>query len=84
MLPRFNCVLEMRTLSCVCVCNTEGKVQNRPRIVEVLFLTNSLKLVTGEELVLEVTEKRKKPEAKRSWRDAMRDEEKEKERSRQR
>ena len=52
---------------------------NRTRIFEVPFLTNSEEVMKGEELILEISEKRTDPKAKRgterTWREAMRDEE---------
>jgi hypothetical protein len=76
--PRFNCELVMRSISLVCVGAMEGHSLNRTRIFEVPFLTNIEEVMQGEELILEIFEQRKDPPkaSKRSWRDAMRDEEK--------
>ena len=56
----------------------EHQTYSRARIFEVPFLTNCEELQQGEELILEISEKQKNTTpAKRSWRDAMREEEKE-------
>ena len=54
MAPRFNCTLEVRSLSCVCVSSVQGLAMNRARILEVPFLTNTEQLEQGEELILDV------------------------------
>ena len=80
--PRFNCELVMRSISLVCVGAMERHSLNRTRIFEVPFLTNSEEVMEGEELILEVSEKRTDPKTtKRSWRDAMRDQNREEEKN---
>ena len=72
--PRFNCELVVKTLSVVAICSVDGQCYNRTRIIEVPFLMNSIDLMEGEELFLEVDEPaRKKSTKKRTWRDAERD-----------
>ena len=73
--PRFNCTLEMQTLSAVCLAVVGGQALNRTRIIEVPFLTNNVPVEEGEELILEIGEKEKKTAPKRSWQSAMKDEE---------
>ena len=74
--PRFNWGLVVRSISLVCVGAMEGHSMNRTRIFEVPFLTNTEEVLQGEELIMEISEKRKEPKvSKRSWRDAMRDDE---------
>ena len=70
--PRFNCNLQMQQLSQVSLAIMRGSSVNRTRSFEVPFLTNSKDLEEGEELILQVYEKTKedKPSAKRTWRDA--------------
>ena len=80
--PRFNCELVMRSISLVCVGAMERHSLNRTRIFEVPFLTNSEEVMEGEELILEVSEKRTDPKTtKRSWRDAMKDQDREEEKN---
>ena len=74
--PRFNCELQTKSLSCVTIATLDGKCCNRTRILEVPFLTNSMDLEKGEELVMQLIEKAKKAAPKRSWRDAEKDLEK--------
>jgi len=76
---RFNCKLERHVLSCVTVGVVQGTESvNTTRVAEVLFLTNTVDVDEGEELVLEVTEKTAKGHAptKRTWVHAFKDEEK--------
>ena len=78
MAPRFNCELLTKTLSVVCIACVSEKVNNCTRLIEMHFLTNSINLEEGEELLLEITATTKKQTiAKRSWRDAEKAEEKE-------
>ena len=75
--PRFNCELVVRSISLVCVGAMEGHSLNRTRIFEVPFLTNIQEMMQGEELILEVTGRRADPKVtKRTWREALRDEQK--------
>ena len=74
--PRFNCELQTKSLSCVTIATLDGKCCNRTRILEVPFLTNSMDLEKGEELVMQLIEKAKQAAPKRSWRDAEKDLEK--------
>jgi hypothetical protein len=48
---------------------------NLTRIIEVPFLTNSLDVEKGEELILEVFDKAIQPAKPRTWRNAFADEE---------
>jgi hypothetical protein len=78
-IPRFNCELVIRSISSVCVGAMDGHSLNRTRIFEVPFLTNSEEVMQGEELILEILEQRKelpKASKRRSWRDALKEEEK--------
>ena len=75
--PRFNCKLQELTLSNVTIANVGGRVMNKTRLVEVPFLTNSMPLEDGEELIFEIPEKPQKEEKKRTWKDALKTEEKE-------
>ena len=80
LVPRFNCKTTTRSLSNVCVSAIEGYAQNRSRIFDVPFLTNFEQLQAGEELIMEIIEKRKEASStKRSWRDIVREEDREKE-----
>ena len=75
--PRFNCELQMKTLSCVCIATAKDTCLNRTRIIEAPFLVNSTALEKGEELILEIAEvKAKKDNTKRTWKDAMKEEDK--------
>ena len=66
----------MRSVSSVCVGAWEGYSLNRTRIFEVPFLTNNEEVVQGEELILEITEKRKEiKQNKRTWREAQKENE---------
>ena len=76
--PRLNCELQMKTLSCVCIATAKDTCLNRTRIIEAPFLVNSTALEKGEELILEIAEvKAKKDNTKRTWKDAMKEEDKE-------
>ena len=75
--PRFNCQMEGQAVSCVTVGIVKSQSVNTTRICEVPFLTNSLEVEEGEELILEVREKTvDKPAGKRTWKQAFQDEEK--------
>ena len=58
----------------------KGPVLNRTRIFQLPYMTNSKEILKDEELIFEIAEAKKTKPAgkdKRSWRDAMRDEDKE-------
>ena len=76
---RFNCKLQTLSLSTVNIATVKGKCFNRTRLLDVPFLTNELALQKDEELILEINEPvaKKKPEKKRTWISAWKDEEKE-------
>ena len=73
--PRFNCELLPRVISNVCIAAVGKEPINRSRMIETPFLTNSIQLERGEELVLEIAEKIKKQSQPRdrSWRDVMKE-----------
>ena len=71
--PRFNCVYQTRQVSCVNVIPGPGSVQRNLRIVEVPYITNSVDLAEGDELILQVFEKVKKDDKKRRWLDEHKD-----------
>ena len=58
--PRFNCSMVTQTMSNVTVGVVKGMSVNVPKCCEVQFLTNSVDLLEGEELILEVPEKKPK------------------------
>ena len=75
--PRFNCSIVRHSLSNVStgMCPNDNYV-NTVRIIEVPFLTNFLAVEDGEELIMQVGEKKETPRARdRTWRDAYKDEE---------
>jgi hypothetical protein len=75
--PRFNCELQNFSLSSVNLAIIGEKTLNRTKLLQVPFLTNFLPLEDCEELILEVVEKTKEAKpVKRSWRDAVKDDEK--------
>ena len=77
--PRFNCEIVMHHLTTCVITATELQTYSRARIFEVPFLTNSEELEEGEELILEIAERiPKQTPTKRSWKDVLRQEEKEK------
>ena len=64
-------------MSCVSVGVVKSQSVNTTRVCNVPFLTNSIEVDEGEELILEVREATKKAEKReRTWRDAVKDEEK--------
>ena len=78
--PRFNCKLEEHQLSCV----TNGVVKDQSvitsRLHAVPFLVNMVALEEGEELILELTVKKKEAKAKaRTWKTAVADDDKKQE-----
>ena len=76
MRPRFNCGTEAITLSCVTVGVVRSETVNTTRVFDVPFLTNTVDLEEGEELILEVREKsRAKEQQKRTWKQAFKAEE---------
>ena len=80
MAPRFNCELTLHTMSLVCVSSMKGPALNRTRIFQLPFMTNCKEILKDEELIFEIAEAKKTKPAgkdKRSWRDVMRDEDKE-------
>ena len=76
MRPRFNCETEAITLSCVTIGVVRSETVNTTRVFEVPFLTNTVDLEEGEELILEVGKKsRVKEQQKRTWKQAFKAEE---------
>ena len=66
-------MLETRNLSVVCTASVAGICFNKTRILETPFLVNIEPLEQGEELILEVFEKKKQTApVKTSWRDVDR------------
>ena len=57
---------------------------NSTRCFSVPYMTNTKALVKGEELIMQQVEPKQKPTPKRTWKDAMRDEQKENERKKTR
>lgn len=77
LLPRFNCELRNFSLSSVSLAIIGLNTLNRTKLLGVPFLTNVHPLEACEELILEVVEKTKEAKpVKRSWRDAVKDDEK--------
>ena len=71
---RFNCRLEAVSMSCVNVGVVKSQSVSTTRVCNVPFLTNSLEVDEGEELILEVREKTQVERAtKRTWRDAVKE-----------
>ena len=71
---RFNCRLEAVSMSCVNVGVVKSQSVSTTRVCNVPFLTNSLEVDEGEELILEVREKTQvQRETKRTWRDAVKE-----------
>ena len=66
---RFNCRMEVQTLSCVTVGVVKSQSLNTTRMYEVPFLTNAEDLDEGEELIMEVSEKKTENRGKRTWKD---------------
>ena len=56
--PRFNCEIKVVQISNVNIASMRDKVMNRTRIFDVPFLTNSVSLTEGEELIMEIQKKR--------------------------
>lgn len=82
--PRFNCDLQVKTLSVVTMASVAGNCFNRTRILEMPFMVNTGPLEEGEELIYEIKEKAKKAAPKRSWKDADKDQEREQENQKKR
>ena len=59
MQPRFNCAIKKYVMSCVTVGSVGTEDLNTTRTCQISFLTNSVDVKEGEELVLEVAEKNK-------------------------
>ena len=76
--PRFNCALEVHSVSMVNIGAVRKKALNSTRMFGVPFLTNSVKLLANEELILEIwpPPKREPQQKKRTWRDELRHNEK--------
>ena len=71
---RFNCRLEVVSMSCVSVGVVKAQSVNTTRVCNVPFLTNSIEVDEGEELILEVREATQKAEKReRTWRDAVKE-----------
>ena len=75
---RFNCRMEVQNLSCVSIGVVKSQSLNTTRLFEIPFMTNAENLEKGEELIMEVSEKKKETKGKRTWRDAWKDQENEK------
>ena len=73
--PRFNCMIDVQTMTCVTVGVVRSQPLNTSRMCDVPFLINSLEVAEGEELILEVGEKKAKIDVKRTWKHAFQDEE---------
>ena len=80
--PRFNCKLETHQFSCVTHGVVQGQSVKTSRLHDVPFLVNMVALEEGEELILELTVKKKDKEAKakaRTWKTAVADDDKKQE-----
>lgn len=70
--PRFNCCLERQTVSsCVVGVASNGAGVNTTRLWEIPFLTNSVQLDEGEELIMEAIEKAAPKTKAPSWKDSL-------------
>jgi len=70
LLPRFNCAMEVQTVSAVTMGIVKSSSFATTRVCEVPFMTNSVEVEVGEELIMMVTEKEKSKEVpKRNWKD---------------
>ncbi len=67
----FNCELKMQTISAVSVGLVHAQVTNRTRLFEVPFLSNTVSLLPGDELLLEIDDAKKPVPKKRTWRDSV-------------
>jgi len=78
MLPRFNCKIQMYSITTVTVGDVGGRSCNVSRMCRVPVLTNLFSLENGEELILEIHEKKQSPqkEKKRDWKVAFAEKEK--------
>ena len=76
--PRFNMEFVTTCVSNVSMGVMDGEIHNITRQVEVPLLTNSIKLLAGEELILEIPEPTPKAKAqrKRTWRQTVQADEK--------
>jgi len=71
-IPRFSCKLEEEIMSCVSVGVVNERPVNVTRICKVPFLTNMVKVESGDELIMEMHEKAVgKTAGKRGWRQAL-------------
>ena len=71
---RFNCRLEVVSMSCVSVGVVKSQSVNTTRVCNVPFLTNSIEVDEGEELILEVREGTQAAEKRaRTWKDAVKE-----------
>jgi hypothetical protein len=79
---RFNCELKEFQMSLVNIAAPKDKCLNLTRTLHMQMLTNSMPLKKGEELILEIAVKGEKDKStvKRSWRDALKDSQKDAER----
>ena len=70
----FNCSLQTKNLTNVCVGVVKDEQVGCTRIVEVPFMTNHVDVEKGEELLMEQPEqvavKPKKPKGQQTWKDA--------------
>ena len=73
LLPRFNCEMEVQTVSCVTVRVVKSSLCGSSRTCEVQFLTNSVEVGEGEELIMQIhiREKLKPEPTKRGWKTAF-------------
>ena len=68
--PRSKCGLETITMSCVNLGVVKGRALNTTRTYEVPFMTNTMELNEGDELIIEVAETTVEKKApKRTWKD---------------
>jgi hypothetical protein len=75
--PRFNCTLEEHVITHVTVGVVKAQPVNTTRMICVPFLSNSVEVAEGEELILQVAEPKQRERAdKRRWIEAMRADEK--------
>ena len=72
----FNCELRSEQISVVTIGMVNNQVTNLSRLFEVPFLTNKYALLPGEELLLQIDDKKQGKAKKRTWRDADRDQKK--------
>jgi hypothetical protein len=73
--PRFNCKIDVHTMSCVTVGVVNSQAVNTTRMCDVPFLTNSIEVAQGEELIMEVGQRKVATAEKRTWKQAFLEEE---------